>query len=131
MPTLSDCLELVASARKSARDPESAYVLRTRLNRSLLAVARLAASQAGVARPIMPDDIATLAAEDPWASQTLRICASLVAKTHSLCQPSEALDSRWRSGWPAIDDDLRLLEVSLQAMEACTPKARHEESGCA
>lgn len=117
MPTLHDCLDLIASAKASARDPESAYVLRTRLKRSLLGAGQLAAEYAGVIGPLMPEDIERIKVDCPASSEILRVCASLFGKTRTLCQPSEALDSRWRSGWTAVRQDLDLLEQSLLSLK--------------
>jgi hypothetical protein len=117
MPTLDDCLGLIASAKASAREPESAYVLRTRLKRTLLSVGQLAAEYAGVAAPLMPDDIERISTEHPLSSKVLRTCASLLGKTRALCQPSEALDSRWRSGWQAVCEDLDVLECTLMSLK--------------
>lgn len=116
MPTPRDCLDLVADARASAVDPESAYVLRTRLKRSVMGVAQLAAARAGVPGPLMPDDIHRLTVDDPASAELVRLSASLLVKTRSLCQPSEALDSRWRSGWSTVRQDLERLEQALEAM---------------
>lgn len=120
MPTLDDCLGLIASAKASAREPESAYVLRTRLKRTLLGVGQLAAEYAGVAGPLMPDDIQRISTKHPLSSKILRTCVSLLGKTRALCQPSEALDSRWRSGWQAVCEDLDMLEHTLMSLKSQT-----------
>lgn len=114
MPTLHDCLRLIASTRAVAEDPESAYASRARLKRSLLSAGQLAAARAGVPGPMMPEDIVSMHVQDPVSSEILHICVALLSKARSLCQPSEALDSRWRSGWTAVCDDLELLERSLR-----------------
>ena len=116
-PTLRNCLRLIDSAKASARDPESAYVLRTRLKRSILAVSQLAATRVGIAGPLMPEDIAHINLKDPASSEVLRICIALLIKTRTLCQPSEALESRWRSGWVSVCQDLDLLERTLLSLE--------------
>ncbi len=116
MPTLHSCLRLIESAKASAMEPESAYVLRTRLKRSLLGASQLAARRAGVAGPVMPEDIERIDLGSPECSEVLRVCVSLLAKTRSLCQPSEALDSRWRSGWSDVCRDLELLEHALLSL---------------
>ena len=115
MPTLHDCLRLIASTKASVKDPELAYASRARLKRSVLRVCQLAAVRAGVLGPMMPEDITRMRLQDPVLAEILQICTSLLSKARSLCQPSEALDSRWRSGWSAVCDDLELLELSLKA----------------
>ena len=134
MPTLRDCLRLLDEVSAAARDPESAYVVRTRLKRSLLAIAQLAAAQAGTHLPSMPDDIRRVEVDDPKGAELLRLCESLLARTRSLCQPSEALDSRWRVGWLTVNEDLQRLEVVLRMPKASFAPGRrvaHEipESG--
>lgn len=120
MPTLDDCLHLIASARVAAREPESAYVLRTRLKRTLLAVGQLASECAGVGGPLMPEDVERMSIDSPAFSEILSVCASLLAKTRVLCQPSEALDSRWRMGWIVVSQDLDFLESRLLSLERHT-----------
>lgn len=118
MTTIADCLQLVRSAKASAQDPESAYVLRTRLKRSLLGVSQLTADYAGITGPLMPDDIDRMRrSENPIAAQILQVAVSLLAKTRKLCQPSEALDWRWRTAWPAVEDDLIRLELLLESLD--------------
>ena len=113
MPTLPECLSLIESVKKSAADPESAYVIRTRLKRALLGAAHMAAEREGIRVPLMPEDINRLSATSKESAEILRLCVSLLVKTRSLCQPSEALDSRWKSGWEAMRGDLESLERAL------------------
>ena len=61
----------------------------------------------------MPEDINRLSATSKESAEILRLCVSLLVKTRSLCQPSEALDSRWKSGWEAMRGDLESLERAL------------------
>ena len=118
MPTPHECLRMIAAAKACASDPESAYVLRTRLKRSLIATAQVVALRAGVSESIMPEDIARMKVEDSGSAAVLERCATLLLKTHSLCQPSEALDLRWRTGWAAVQADLSLLEEALKPLIA-------------
>ena len=118
MPTLRDCLHLIAVAKSSTADPESAYALRARLKRSLLAVGQLVSARIGVRAPLMPDDVARVPSGDASSAEALRICVSLLAKTRKLCQPSEALDSRWRSGCAEVQLELDSLERALRALQA-------------
>ena len=118
MPTLRDCVHLIAAAKSSAADPESAYALRARLKRSLLAAGQLVAARLGVRAPLMPDDVARVPSGDASAAEALRICVSLLAKARLLCQPSEALDSRWRSGCVEVQHELDSLERTLRTMQA-------------
>ena len=117
MPTPLDCLEFLQEAKSSAADPESAYVLRSRLKRSVVAAAQLAATRAGVEGPIMPNDVSKLQIEEPQLAQVIQLAVSLLAATRKLCQPSEALDSRWRAGWSDLQGDLERLECALRGLE--------------
>ncbi len=118
MPTLDDCLSLISSAKASTREPESAYALRTRLKRTLLGAGQLAAEYAGVVGPLMPEDVQRVHIENQTLSEILSVCVSLLGKTRALCQPSEALDSRWRLGWVGVCQDLDLLEKQLLSLKS-------------
>lgn len=117
MPQLHECLRLIALARESSREPESAYVLRARLKRSIVGAAQLAAARAGGSGPSMPSDIIEMRSHDSASAEILRLCDTLLANTRGLCQPSEALDARWRLGWSVIQGDLDRLERRLRALE--------------
>lgn len=113
MPTLNDCLRLIRLTKESSTDPDSAYASRTRLKRSVVSVGQLAAARVGIPGPVMPEDVKELHVKDPVCAEILHICISLMSKAQTLCQPSEALDSRWRSGWNAVCSDLDVLERAL------------------
>src|SRR5688572_2920236 len=98
MPTQTECLRLTAIAKASAADPETAYVLRTRLKRVIMAAAELACAHVGVQEPVMPEDIHQIRIAEPKWADIVRLCSALLLKTRTLCQPSEALDSRWKAG---------------------------------
>lgn len=108
-----DCLELIQSVRDAASDPESAYLLRTRLKRTLLSISRLAAGKAGLEDPLLPTMVFLTDAIPSNMRQLLKTCNDLLANTRNLCQPSEALDIRWRSGWNTVLDELSDLESQL------------------
>jgi hypothetical protein len=116
MQTVADCLELLRVAKNAAQDTDSAYAIRTRLKRSLLGIASLVAAQTGTAPPEIPDHIDRMPSNCDESTQVLSICKSLLTQIRALCQPSEALDSRWRAGWSLLQQDLEKLEVALQAL---------------
>ena len=118
MPTLGDCLHLIAAAQSSAADPESAYALRARLKRCLLAAGQMVAARIGARPPLMPDDLSCIPLDDASSAEALRVCMSLLAKARMLCQPSEALDSRWRSGCAEVQHELDSLERTLRGLQA-------------
>jgi hypothetical protein len=114
MHTKEDCLELIKSVREIADDPHSAYLLRTRIKRALLSTIRLAATYAGAEAPTLPRTF-FLPSEAPQKSKEIvNACNNLLANTRRLCQPSEALDTRWNQGWASVLDDLGLIEEKLR-----------------
>lgn len=113
MPNKKDCMELIAQTLSSASDPESAYVVRARLHRSLLMVGRWIADDFGCPLPVLSDDLLCLAIKDAEASKIMHLCNNVLAQSRSLCQPSESLEHRWRNGWSQVVKDLASLEVAL------------------
>jgi hypothetical protein len=118
MPVVSDCIRLITQARIAAESTESAYLLRARLKRSILSAARLACANTGEPDPVFPGDIEQLDLRDPQAAKIVRVCVSLLAKTKTLCQPSEALDSRWKTGWEIVRVELAELEQAVAFFES-------------
>lgn len=116
MPTKYDCLELLAEVRKCASDPESAYVLRTRLMRAVLATGQLAAKRCGLEQPTTPSDLHLLRISDPAEADLVATANVVVSLGRRLCQPSEALDSRWKAGWNEMEPALAELESRLQSL---------------
>jgi len=116
MHSKKDCVKLIEKVRTNAADPESAYLLRTRIKRSILSAARLAAEQLDIKAPRLPAPVALPAAASGLASAVIVSCNGLIAKTRELCQPSEALDSRWRKGWEEVVKELEVLQAAVEAM---------------
>lgn len=116
MHSKEDCLKLIAKVKANIAEPESAYLLRTRIKRSILSATRLAAEELGIEVPVLPEatDLGILSAGK--AGEVLASCNRLIAGTRQLCQPSEALDSRWRQGWHEVLEELATLEKSLTEM---------------
>jgi len=113
MHTKKECLQLIDSVLKVAEDPSSAYLLRTRIKRSLLSTSRLATYYAGVETPTLPR-ILDLPNEAPIQSRNIiRACNTLLTETRKLCQPSEALDTRWEKGWAVVVEELKGLQQQL------------------
>lgn len=114
MHSKEDCLKLIAKVRSSMGEPESAYLLRSRVKRSVLSAARFAAMQLGTDAPVLPKTIDVPIPSSGTSAATLLTCNRLIALTRELCQPSEALDSRWRQGWKEVLEDLTALEKTLE-----------------
>jgi hypothetical protein len=116
MHSKADCLSLIAKVRSNVAEPESAYLLRTRIKRSILSAARLAAEQLGTEAPILPEAIDSPIGTAGKPGTVLASCNRLIVQTRELCQPSEALDSRWRQGWHEVLEELGTLERALAEM---------------
>ena len=113
MHTKKECLELIKAVRDIASDPDSAYLLRTRVKRALLSIGRLAAYHAGVEAPRLPGTM-SLPDQAPLRSRNLIVsCNCLLSSTMKLCQPSEALDTRWNEGWASVIAELAHIEKQL------------------
>lgn len=113
MHTKNECLQLIKSVRDIASDPYSAYLLRTRVKRALLSISRLAAYHAGVETPMLPGTM-SLPDQAPLRSRNLiSSCNYLLSSTRKLCQPSEALDTRWNEGWATVIEELTHIEKQL------------------
>jgi hypothetical protein len=113
MHTREQCLALIAEVRATS-DPESAYLLRSRLGRAALSAARLALGTAGATYPAVPQQITTYTSSDDPSNRVLRAADRLVEITRILCQPSEALDSRWKAGWNRAVAELGNLEAAVR-----------------
>lgn len=105
MTTQQYCLKLLDQVEQAGRDPELAYLVRTRLRRALVALERgRSDSDKGGILDQAPTDLQDLAKD-------------LASRALWLCQPSEALDVRWKREWRDVLSDMaRLREwANLQA----------------
>ncbi len=114
MHTEKECLQLIEAVRDIASDPESAYLLRTRVKRSLLSIIRLAANDAGMETPRLPRAISLPDQAPPRSRDLIASCNCLLASTRKLCQPSESLDTRWNDGWATVLEELTHIEKQLR-----------------
>ncbi len=119
MHTKKECLQLIDSILKVAEDPSSAYLLRTRIKRMLLSTSRLAAHYAGVEPPTLPRNVTLPNEASPQSHNIIESCNNLLVETKKLCQPSEALDTRWEKGWAVVIDELKGLQRQLVDWSEC------------
>lgn len=106
MTTKQHCLTLLNEVDEAGRDPQLAYLVRTRLRRALVGLERGRRDQAG-------DGMLGNAPEEVEA-----LAADLAARVVWLCQPSEALDVRWKREWSGVLRDVgRLREWVSQQPE--------------
>lgn len=114
MTDVERCLAQIDAVRDAASDPEMAYLLRTRLRRALLTCARTAADLAGADRPELPRDIGKDSYVGVQPVELSMLAAQILSASSHLCQPSEALDVRWESGWRELDAMLERLREALE-----------------
>lgn len=124
MPTRTDCLDLIDLVCEASGDPASAYVLRARLNRSILFVGRWVAAELGVPGPSLPGDLLSLKVTDQEAASLLQTCTTVLGQMRQLCQPSESLDERWRQGWESVSTDLDRLRKEVALFSPAVPRNR-------
>lgn len=113
MPSKLECLELIRAARASATDPESAYVLRNRILRAVLAACHMCAERVGQVAPYTPQQITGLKIDSDPEATVISAANQVMSMARHLCQPSEALDTRWRSGWEEMAPALEQLEAMV------------------
>ena len=115
MTMKDECQRHLALVREAASSPEAAYLARTRLKRLILTCSRAVAREHGVPEPSMPGPFQA----PPGASETEHLiavlCSRLSESAEILCQPSEPLNTRWRSGWAEAQADLDALDRALAA----------------
>lgn len=117
MPEIIDCIKLVTDIRTCAADPESAYLMRTRILRAVLAVGHLVARRFDVPVPTSPDEIKKIQMHDEPEGALIEVANNVLALSRHLCQPSEALDARWKAGWDKLQPALGELEAQLHALD--------------
>jgi hypothetical protein len=113
--TRARCLKQLDAVRQAADDTDAAYLMRTRLRRALLTTARHIAEVEGVCEPDMPGVYELRPGMSLLSIELVETCNRIYADSEALCQPSEALDMRWRSGWQGLQADLAKLEKLLMA----------------
>ncbi len=111
--TREDCRQDVASVIEAAASPEAAYLARTRLKRLILNCSRVIARENGITEPILPGPFQAPADCSEVVRAIADSCSRLNESAEILCQPSEPLDERWRTGWAQVHDELNVLDKLL------------------
>jgi hypothetical protein len=118
MPSNEECLQQIDEICDAARDPSAAYLIRSRLRRTILACARLVAESTGTEKPRVPGVFDVPASGSESDREVIRLCNRIYGIAGELCQPSEAFATRWETGWKALSIELHRLAVLLQNLEA-------------
>jgi hypothetical protein len=101
----------IAAVRTAAEDPRGAYLIRSRLRRSILACTRAVAESEGLKKPALAGQ--WVAPTDPRARNVVALCRRIYDRSQTLCQPSESFDVRWEAGWSELQDELGQLEAAV------------------
>lgn len=104
---------LVRQLRRTTADPTQAYVLRTRLRRTILACIQSIMEEERQPVPNIPMKLDRKAIHSSHHQEVAMLCNNLLAASSALCQPSEPLIDRWELTWSDLDADLRRLEILL------------------
>lgn len=116
MSTLAETRGQIGAVREAAQDPRGAYLIRSRLRRTLLACARLVAERQGVEKPTLPGQWSLAPGCPENETAIVATCRRIYKRSEYLCQPSESFDVRWESGWNDLQRDLLVLESQLEAL---------------
>ena len=108
MTTRQYCHGLLEQVERAGRDPQLAYLVRTRLRRALVALERGRSDAPG--HRLM----------EGAASDIRELVTSLGARVAVMCQPSEALDVRWTHDWDEVLDDVARLRLWVASESALT-----------
>jgi hypothetical protein len=105
-------LRRLQQVRDVAHGPQSAYLMRTRLNRMLLSLQRQIARDSA---SLISTPVEDLVPSDANLQPIARLCNEIVAESSHLSRRSEALDERWESSWTLLRTQLDRLELLLLA----------------
>jgi hypothetical protein len=105
----------IAAVRTAAEDPRGAYLIRSRLRRSILACTRAVAESEGLERPALAGHWISPTSAD--GRRIVSLCRRIYDQSHALCQPSESFDVRWEAGWSLLQLDLAELERAVSSLD--------------
>lgn len=116
MYNINKCLREIEKVKKVAVGADVAYAARSRIARLILNVMRLIAAEVGLYLPDRPTRIEVSDSMSHEVRVLAEICNRLSDTATTVCQPSEPLDERWRSGWTEILTEISELEDQLHAI---------------
>jgi hypothetical protein len=112
---IDKCIRHIHKVQEVADGSEVAYVARSRISRLTLTLIQLVAKECGLKMPNRPSPICLPEDASELSKELAHICNRLFDASRTLCQPSEPLDERWRSGWSVLLSDLNALETKLSS----------------
>jgi hypothetical protein len=112
----SDILEAnIRAVRTAANDPRGAYLIRSRLRRSILACTRAVAEAEGFDKPALPGQWISPVSDN--GRKIVSLCRRIHDRSQTLCQPSESFDVRWEAGWDLLQGDLAELQAAVVSLD--------------
>lgn len=118
MSTKQSCRTMITRIINSATGIESAYVARMRLKRLILSCGRMIAKEYLIEEPELPGPFVPPVNSSKDDADIIHHCSELLEYAETLCQPSEPLESRWKSEWEKVIQVLYDLDELLAKDEA-------------
>ena len=112
---IDKCIRHIHKVLEVADGAEVAYVARSRISRLTLTLIQMVAKECSLKMPDRPSPIYLPQNASELSKELAHICNRLFDASRTLCQPSEPLDERWRSGWSMLLSDLNELEMKLNS----------------
>lgn len=116
MPAGEQCLAQIDKIYEAAQDPAAAYLIRSRLRRTILSCARLVADAAGSNKPQVPGLFVVPQGASETERNVIQLCNRIYGIAGELCQPSESFDTRWEDGWALLSAELDRLRTQLTSL---------------
>lgn len=113
MLTGDQCLAQIDKVYEAAQDPAAAYLIRSRLRRTILSCARLVAEAVGTDKPQVPGVFVAPLGVSEGERNVIQLCNRIYGIAGELCQPSESFDTRWEDGWELLSAELERLRTQL------------------
>jgi hypothetical protein len=110
------CLAQIDKIYEAAQDPAAAYLIRSRLRRTILSCARLVADAAGTEKPQVPGLFIAPHGASEKECKVIQLCNRIYGIAGELCQPSESFDTRWEDGWVLLSVELGRLRTQLTSV---------------
>jgi hypothetical protein len=115
IPTSNQCLAQIDEIYEAAQDPAAAYLIRSRLRRTILSCVRLVAEGAGTEKPHVPGVFVAPHGASEKDSNVIQLCNRIYGISGELCKPSESFDTRWEDGWKLLSAELDSLRAQLSS----------------
>jgi len=103
------CLQQITQVRLAITSNTDAYTYRSRLGRLIVTCLRSVTKKLGLPQPILPGLYKVPSDASLAIKNVINCCNKLWELSRVLSQPSEPLESRWKTGWEELNCELDLL----------------------